>query len=59
MTRYCLNASVTMVAWIYVVADTPDEALEEAEQADRSQWEWDEGTAEFEFNITPQYEVLT
>lgn len=37
-----------------VEADTPEEARELAEEHDASYWDYDTGTGEIEFNVTPE-----
>ena len=56
MTRYTVNATVSMAAWLDVEADTPEEALEEARASSASSFDYDTGTAEVEFNVEPAVE---
>jgi hypothetical protein len=58
MPRYCVNATKTVAAWLYVDADSPDDALEQARGSDARSFETDDGTAEVEFNVTPEVEAL-
>ena len=39
MTRYCVNATVELDAWVYVEADTPEDAVDEAETRPVSDFE--------------------
>lgn len=60
MTRYMVNATASFAAWVEVEADTPEDALEEARGLDFSSgWDFDPGTADFQFDVTPEVEVVT
>ena len=55
MPRYCVNASVTYLGWVYVEADSAEDAITEAEDVSRD-FEYDPGTAQVDFNVTPMVE---
>lgn len=57
MTRYTVNATVSMAAWLTVEADTPEEALQEARSVRAGDFDYDTGTAEVEFNVSPEVEL--
>ena len=58
MPRYCVNATIDVAAWVYVEADTPEEALEEARSMSADLFETDTGTALVEFNVEPDVEEV-
>lgn len=57
MTRYTVNATLTAPAWIVVEADDEAEALELADEAAASSYEFDLYSAEIEFNVSPRVEA--
>jgi hypothetical protein len=57
MTLYTVNATMTVGAWIIIDADSEAEAVAEAHERDARDYEYDVGTAEVEFNVTPEVEV--
>jgi hypothetical protein len=57
MPWYSVNATVTFAAWVTVEADTPEDARELAEGYAARDFEFDPGTAEVEFNVTPEVEL--
>lgn len=54
--RWCVNASITFAAWVMVEADTPEEALAEAQTFSADCFDYDTGTGDVEFNATPAVE---
>jgi hypothetical protein len=56
MPRYCVNATMSVPAWIYVYATDPDDAVMAALVASASEYEKDDSAAEIEFNVTPRVE---
>jgi hypothetical protein len=59
MPLYDVTATISMRAWIRVEADSPEEAIAEAEEHSPSDYDYDRGTAEIDFNITPAAELVT
>jgi hypothetical protein len=57
MTHYLVNATKTVCAWVVLEADSPEDALAQAAEIRASDFETDEGTAEVDFNVTPEVEV--
>ena len=51
--RWVVNASITFAAWVIVEADNADEALTEAQHYSASDFDYDTGTGEVEFDVTP------
>jgi len=58
MPRYDVHATVSMIGWVTVMADTPGEALEIARGMSADSFETDSGTAELDFNVEPAVELL-
>lgn len=56
MPRYCVNATLTMAAWVWVEADSEAEALDEAHSMDADLFAYDHGTAQIDFNVEPAVE---
>ena len=56
--RYLVNATVSVAAWVEVIADDSDEALEIARGMSSDSFDYDFGTAEVDFNVTPAVEAL-
>ena len=54
--RYTVNATIDMAAWLTVEAESPEDALDMAQSADPSDFEFDTTTASVEFNVTPSVE---
>ena len=54
--RYCVNATVSYAGWVYVDADSPEDAEDEALALSASLFEIDASTAEVEFNAEPLVE---
>ena len=57
MTRYTVNATISMAAWIDVEAEDEIEALVAAKMSPASSYDYDTGTAEIELNVEPAVEV--
>lgn len=57
MTRYTVNATISMAAWIAVEADSEEEAMDEARSLSASHFDYDTSTADVEFNVEPAVEV--
>lgn len=53
MNRYSVNASVTFPAWVYVEAETPDDALQEAQTYQPGDFDYDASAGEVSFNVAP------
>ena len=56
MNTYQVNATLTVSAWVDVEADSAEEAMREAKGIAARDFEYDLGTAEVEFNVTPEVE---
>lgn len=56
MPYYTVNATMTLCAWKQVEADSPEEAVTEAQEYSASDWDYDMGTAELELNVDPMVE---
>ena len=54
MRTYSVNATMSVAAWVYVEADSPEDALQQAHSVPARDFEYDLGTAEVEFNVTPR-----
>lgn len=54
MPLYDVNATISFAAWKTVEADTPEEAIERAQEYPAGCWDFDSGTAELDFNVTPE-----
>lgn len=58
MPRYLVNATISMSAWAYCDADTPEEAVAEVQASySPSDFEYDDGTADVEYNVDPAWEL--
>lgn len=57
MPGYYVNATVSFLGALYVTADSPEEALEEAREARAADWDYDTGSGDVEFNVTPEVEL--
>jgi hypothetical protein len=58
MPSYYVNVTVSMAGWIQIEADSKEEAIEEAMSRAPGDFECDTGTAEVEFNVTPEAELV-
>ncbi len=57
MTRYSVNATVSYLGWVYVEADSEEDAVDAARELRASEYEYDNMSGEVEFNVTPVVEV--
>lgn len=57
MSIYTVNATLSVAAWITMEADSEDEAVSLAHDAMVSDFEYDLGSGEIEFNVSPLVEV--
>jgi len=56
VSGYTVNASLTMLAWVWIDADSPDEALQIARSLPPSDFDYDPGSGSVEFNVEPEVE---
>jgi len=54
--EYCVNATMTVAAYLYVTATDPEDALRQAMEASPRDFDTDASTAEVEFNVDPTVE---
>lgn len=53
MPYFDVNATVSFPAWLRVEADDPEQALDVAREHDASYYDYDTGSGEVEFNVSP------
>ena len=58
MNGYNVNATVSFSAWVYVEADTPEEAMALARGFRARDFDYDSATGEVEFNVEPAVEEV-
>jgi hypothetical protein len=57
MPFYNVNATISFAAWVMVEAESPDAAMEEARDMSAGDFDYDTGTGEVDFNVTPEVET--
>jgi hypothetical protein len=59
VTWYTVNGSVTFAAWVTVDAESPGDALDQARSLAADDFDYDTGTGEIAFDVSPAVEVAS
>ena len=59
MSAFTVNATLTFSGWVYIEANTPEDALAAARELEARDFDYDPGSGMVEFNVTPEVVAVT